>query len=131
MNTDPIADLLTRIRNALKARHEFTTVPASRLKKEILRIMKEKNCILDFSEMKEPTKPQGELRINFVPGKLFSLNRISKPGQRMYQQYRSIKPVFRGFGFSILSTSEGVMTGDQARKKGLGGEVLCEVGEIY
>lgn len=125
MHTDPIADLLTRIRNATKARHENTTVPASQIKKEILRVMKEKKYIEDFKEMGEGV--QKLINIKLVPGRELSLDRVSKPGQRIYKKSTDIKPVLRGYGFSIISTSQGIMTGEEARKKGMGGELICEV----
>ena len=126
MNTDPIADLLTRLRNASRARHEQTTVPASRLKKAILEVLKRKRMIVDFHEVKdEDSRPT--MSIVLDPEKEISLKRISKPGQRIYQKKTGMKRVLRGYGFSIISTSSGIMTGDEARKKGVGGEILCEI----
>ena len=124
MYTDPIADLLTRLRNAAKARHEQTSCPASKAKKEILRVMKEQNFIKNFEESQEGHKKT--LVIDLFPGKELTLTRVSKPGQRIYKKYDELFPVLRGFGFSIISTSKGVMTGDQARKEKIGGELLCE-----
>lgn len=126
MNTDPIADLLTRLRNASKARHEQTTVPASKLKLAILTVLKKKGMIRDFHEVKtEMAQPTLNILLN--PEKEISLKRISKPGQRMYTKAVDINRVLRGYGFSIISTSSGIMTGDEARKKGVGGEILCEI----
>jgi small subunit ribosomal protein S8 len=125
MHTDPIADLLTRIRNASKARHEKTTVPASRIKKEILRVLKQKNFIEDFKESGEGALKT--ITISLVSGKELSLDRVSKPGQRIYKKSTDLRPVLRGYGFSIISTSQGIMTGDEAKKKGMGGELICEV----
>lgn len=126
MNTDPIADLLTRIRNANRASHENTKVPSSKTKKEILRVMKEKKFIEDFKEV------DGEgvgkiINIKLIPDKKLSLRRISKPGQRIYMPAKKLFPVLRGYGFSIISTSKGIMTGAEAKKQGIGGELLCEV----
>ena len=126
MNTDPIADLLTRIRNASMANHETTSVPSSKVKKQILQVMKEKEFIKDFKETSED-KPQKVLNIKLFPGKSLSLKRISKPGQRIYKKSDEIFPVLRGYGFSIISTSQGIMTGEEARKKRVGGELICEV----
>jgi len=125
MNTDPIADLLTRIRNASMARHESTTVPASKMKKQILDVLKEKDLIRGFSETNE-AGPQKTVTIKLVPGKRVSLKRVSKPGQRIYKRADEIFPVLRGYGFSVISTSQGIMTGAEARKKGIGGEIICE-----
>lgn len=125
MNTDPIADLLTRLRNAAMARHEVTEVPSSKMKKEILRVMKENELIEDFSE-RAGEGPQKVLSVKLIPRKQLSLKRISKPGQRIYKKAEELFPVLRGYGISIVSTSQGIMTGDQARKKKIGGELLCE-----
>lgn len=124
MNTDPIADLLTRLRNATRARHEKTVVPSSKIKTEILRVMKEKKCIQNFAPAKVGVSM---LEIELIPGRELDLKRVSKPGQRIYRKSTDILPVLRGFGFSILSTSKGVMTGEQAKKQGVGGEVICEI----
>ncbi|MDP2691849.1 MAG: 30S ribosomal protein S8 [Candidatus Gracilibacteria bacterium] len=126
MNTDPIADLLTRIRNANMAQHEVTTVPSSKIKREILRVMKEKAFIKDFQESKSEG-PQKTLSIQLLPGKKLNLKRISRPGQRIYKTSQELFPVLRGYGFSIVSTSQGIMTGDEARKKRIGGEIICEI----
>ncbi len=126
MNTDPIADLLTRLRNASKARHEHVSVPASRVKKEILRVMKEEGFIQGFQE-KETDGPQKVLVVELIPGKDLSLDRISKPGQRTYSPVKELRPVLRGFGIAILTTSQGIMTHRQAKKKNVGGEILCEI----
>ncbi|MGE3278705.1 MAG: 30S ribosomal protein S8 [Candidatus Altimarinota bacterium] len=125
MHTDPIADLLTRIRNASKARHESTLVPASRIKQEILRVMKQMKFIEDFKVSGEGA--QTMIKIDLIPGKELSLNRVSKPGQRIYKKAPELSPVLRGYGFSIISTSQGIMTGDEAKKKGMGGELICEI----
>lgn len=124
MHTDPIADLLTRIRNASRARHENTSMPGSKVKKEILRVMKEMKCIEDFSESGEIKRT---ITVKLIPGRELELKRVSKPGQRIYKKSDDLKPVLRGFGFSIISTSHGVMTGHEARKKGVGGEIICEI----
>jgi small subunit ribosomal protein S8 len=126
MTTDPIADMLTRMRNAMRAQHISTTVPSSNIKKAVLQVMKEKNIIDDFEEVsKGPTKKI--LTIQLKSGKDIVLRRISKPGQRIYKKAHDLHPVLQGYGWSILSTSEGVMTGHEAKKKGIGGEVICEI----
>jgi small subunit ribosomal protein S8 len=125
MYTDPIADLLTRIRNASMARHESTSVPSSKMKKLILQVMKDKEFIKDFKEVAQEG-PQKAISISLIQGKKVTLKRISKPGQRIYKKAEELFPVLRGFGFSIISTSQGIMTGDEARKKGVGGELICE-----
>lgn len=125
MNTDPIADLLTRIRNASMAHHENTSVPSSKIKKEMLRVLKEKEIIKDFREVQEEGVMK-TISIKLIPGKKITLKRVSKPGQRIYKKSDQIFPILRGYGFSIISTSQGVMTNDEARKKGIGGEILCE-----
>ncbi len=127
MNTDPISDLLTRLRNAAMARHEETHCPSSNAKKEVLRVMKEKNFIVNFSEVAEGARgTQKNLKIQLHAGKSLNLRRISKPGQRIYKKADELFPVIRGYGFSIISTPQGVMTGEDARKKGIGGELICE-----
>lgn len=126
MHTDPIADLLTRIRNASMANHDRTKVPSSVIKKEILRVMKEKQAIQGFNELAEEG-PKKMIDVQLVPGRLLSLKRVSTPGQRIYKKSTEIRPVLRGYGFSIISTSQGIMTGEDARKKGMGGELLCEI----
>jgi len=125
MNTDPIADLLTRIRNASLAKHEITLIPSSKVKKEILKVMKDKKLIEDFNEANSE-KNRKVLTVKLVPGKKVSLKRISKPGQRIYKKSDELFPVLRGYGFSIISTSQGIMTCEEARKKSIGGELICE-----
>jgi len=129
--SDPIADMLTRIRNAVTARHEFVLVPASRIKISIAKVLKEEGFIRDYEVLKGDT-PQRVVKVYLVgAGKkqpvLNGLQRVSKPGLRVYCQKGEIPRVYGGLGIAILSTSQGVMTGQQAWKKGLGGEVLCYV----
>ena len=127
--SDPIADMLTRIRNASQARHEDVLVPASRTKLAIARILKDEGFIEDFSEVKDG--PRGDLRIRLkyvgrVPV-VSGLKRISKPGLRVYAAKTDIPRVLGGLGVVIVSTSHGIMTGQQARKGQLGGEILAYV----
>lgn len=126
MTTDPIADLLTRIRNATSARHSKVIVPHSKMKISVLQVLKEHHFIHDFKVEKSGTKT--DIVIELSGGrKTLDLKRVSKPGQRLYLKKDEIKPVLSGYGLTVLSTSKGIMTGEEARKKGIGGEILCEV----
>ena len=127
--SDPIADMLTRIRNGSRARHEEILVPASRTKLAIARILKEEGFIDDFSETREGPQNYLKLRLKYV-GKVpvvSGLKRVSKPGLRVYAAKTDIPRVLGGLGVVIVSTSHGIMTGHQARKAQLGGEVLAYV----
>jgi small subunit ribosomal protein S8 len=127
--SDPIADMLTRIRNASRARHEVVSMPASRTKLAIARILKEEGFIEDFSEGQTGTHRDITIRLKYV-GKVpvvSGLKRISKPGLRVYAAKTEIPRVLGGLGLVIVSTSQGIMTGAQARKSQLGGEVLAYV----
>ena len=129
--SDTIADMLTRTRNAINARHEFVLVPASRVKISIAKVLKEEGFIKDYEVLKGNT-PQRVIKIYLsYSGKkqsmLNGLQRVSKPSLRVYCGKGEIPRVYGGLGIAILSTSQGVMTGQQAWKKGLGGEVLCYV----
>jgi small subunit ribosomal protein S8 len=129
--SDPIADMLTRIRNAVIARHEFVLVPASRVKISIAKVLKEEGFIKDYEVLKSNT-PQRVIKIHLCyTGKkqpmLNGLQRVSKPSLRVYCKKGEIPRVYGGLGVSIVSTPQGVLTGQQAWKKGLGGEVLCYV----
>ena len=128
--TDPVADFLTRVRNAIGARQQKVDVPASRLKLDIARILKEEGYISNFKATEE--NGQKLLRVylkydgsNSSP--ISQLKRVSRPGCRVYVRRTEIPRVLGGLGINILTTPRGVMTGQQARKQGLGGEVLCEV----
>ena len=131
MLTDPIADMLTRIRNANKALHETAVMPTSRLKEEIARLLKEEGYIRDF----RVEKPEGEhssLVIVLKYGRsrervITNLKRISKPGRRIYARKDRMPRVLGGMGTAILSTSSGVMTSRSAEERGIGGEVICFV----
>jgi small subunit ribosomal protein S8 len=94
------------------------------MKKEILQVMKKMNFIEDFKESGEGAKKT--ITVKLIPGRELSLNRVSKPGQRIYKKSDELYPVLRGYGFSIISTSQGLMTGEEAKKKGMGGELICE-----
>jgi small subunit ribosomal protein S8 len=128
--TDPVADLLARIRNSINARHQKLDVPASKLKLEIARILKEEGYIANFKATEEDG--QKVLRIYLKYGNesgaaISNLQRISRPGCRVYVGRNDIPRVLGGLGINILTTPKGVMTGRQARKEGVGGEILCEV----
>jgi len=128
--TDPVADLLTRIRNAIRARHQKVDVPASKLKLEIARILKEEGYIANFKAVEE--EGHKVLRIylkysNHDEAAISNLERVSKPGCRVYVRRSEIPRVLGGMGINILTTPRGVMTGRQARKEGVGGEILCQV----
>jgi small subunit ribosomal protein S8 len=128
--SDPIADMLTRIRNASRARHTEVVVPASRTKREIARILKAEGFIADVSEGQEGPRLTLTLTLKYVDGKapvVSGLKRISKPGLRVYAAKTEIPRVLGGLGIVIVSTSQGIMTGAQARKAQLGGEVLAYV----
>ncbi len=127
--TDPIADLLTRIRNAFKVKKKTVEAPYSKIKLAILKILKEKEKINDF-------KIVGDIKKKFViylkydengESVIEDLKRVSKPGRRVYAGYRELKPLRGGLAFRIVSTSRGIMTDIEARKRKLGGEIICEV----
>jgi small subunit ribosomal protein S8 len=126
MVTDPIADLLTRIRNAVHARQQGTVVPYSKIKVAVLDVLKNKNFINNYEVTKNGNFSEIKIIFNVDLDEL-NLKRISKPGRRIYVKKGEIKPVYYGYGISIFSTPRGVMTGDEARKVGVGGEYLCEI----
>ena len=128
--SDPIADMLTRIRNAIMARHDSVLIPASRMKLGIARIIKEEGFINDYEVIRG--KPHRVIKIYLKYGDrnqpiLSGLERVSKPGLRVHVQRKGIPRVYGGLGVAILSTSKGVMTGQQAWRQGVGGELLCYV----
>lgn len=129
--TDPIADYLTRLRNAIKAKHRVVEVPASNLKKEITKILFDKGYILNYKFLEEG--PQGTIKIalKYDPinkvNSIKKLTRVSTPGLRQYVGYRDMPRVLNGLGIAILSTSKGVMTDKEAKDMKLGGEVLCYI----
>lgn len=129
--TDPIADMLTRIRNATMARHSQVAMPSSRMREGIARILKEEGFIQDYEIL--PGKfPSLLVHLKYTRERharpvISGLNRISKPGRRTYVGNQDIPRVRSGLGISILSTSKGLMTGEQARRQGIGGEIICYV----
>jgi small subunit ribosomal protein S8 len=128
--TDPVSDLLARIRNAQLAKHDRLDVPASRLKLEIVRLLKEQGYVKNFREIEG--QPSNQIRIFLrystqgVPA-ISHLSRVSKPGRRVYRGAGDLQPVRNGLGVAIVSTSQGLLTDSQARELRVGGEVLCEV----
>jgi small subunit ribosomal protein S8 len=128
--SDPIADMLTRVRNALGARHPKVDVPASKLKMEIARILKDEGYIMNFKLVEEGAKKAIRIYLKYTPANLpviSRIERISRPGCRVYCSSREIPRVLGGMGINILTTPKGVMTGTAARKEGVGGEVLCQI----
>lgn len=135
--TDPIADMLTRIRNAVGSRHNRVDLPASKLKTEIARILQDEGYIAGFKMVEEPADRPGKtprqvmrVFLKYGPGGervITGLERVSRPGRRVYAGRDEVPPVLGGLGVNILTTSRGVMTGRSAQKLGVGGEVLCNV----
>ncbi|MBI2863459.1 MAG: 30S ribosomal protein S8 [Chloroflexi bacterium] len=128
--TDPIADMLTRIRNAVAAKHDAVVVPASKVKIAIARILKDEGFIRDFEIQKDGVQRLLKLQLSYQGKKqsvLTGLQRVSKPGLRVYVQKAEIPRVYGGMGIAILSTPMGVMTGQMAWRNRVGGEVLCYV----
>ena len=128
--TDPIADMLTRVRNAIQARHRYALVPASKMKITIARIMKEEGYIGGFEVSRDRPQPIIRIWLKYTEDRqsvLSGLQRVSKPGRRVYSGRRDIPWVLSGMGITVLSTPRGVMTGRKARKLGVGGEVLCNI----
>lgn len=123
--TDPIADLLTRIRNGQMARKTSVFIPASKLKTEILEALKKSGFVLDYKKDVQDNHPV--IRIDLDSTKQLTLTKRSKPGQRVYIPKDGIKKVMNGYGISLISTSKGILTGDEARKAGVGGELICEI----
>jgi len=131
--TDPIADMLTRIRNGIQARHERVELPTSKLKVEIARILKSEGFISNFKEVAaEKGQVQGTLRVYLKYAEdgepvIHGIERISRPGRRVYRNKQEIPRVLGGLGLAIVSTSRGILAGHEAIKNGVGGEVLCQV----
>lgn len=124
--TDPIADLLNRVKNAIRAHHEMVVVPYSKIKENIVKIMKQNNFVEGYEiQMQENHK---NLEITLKEGTYhLSFRRVSKPGQRIYVKNENLKQIKSGLGIAIVSTSKGIMTNYQAKKQNLGGELLCEI----
>lgn len=132
MMTDPVSDMLARIRNAALARHEATHVPASKMKKAIAELLKTEGYVADVRQEEWGPQKRQTLLITLKYGRdrraaFLGLRRVSKPGRRVYVRHDEIPRVLSGLGISILSTSQGIMTDKQARERRVGGELLCEV----
>jgi len=135
MINDPIADMLTRIRNAMMAGHAAVAMPNSNIKKEIARILKEEGFIEDFEvvEGEKASQTTLQIKIKYAGERrsrkpvITGIERVSRPGRRVYTRHDEIPWVLSGMGISILSTPKGVMTGQRARQEGVGGEILCKV----
>jgi len=130
MMTDPIADMLTRIRNAVRVERPFVDIPSSRVKRGIADVLKREGFIWDWKE--EAAEPVAQLRLELKYGPngervIQTIKRISKPGRRLYTRSKELKPVLGGLGIRIISTSRGVISDREARRDKIGGEVLCEV----
>lgn len=123
-STDPIADLLTRIRNAISVGKESVTVPSSKLKQRVLESLKQANYIADYKVIDDETRPVIEITTN---GNITNIQRMSKPGRRLYVGADEIPRIKSGRGVVLVSTSKGIMTGDEAKKARLGGELLLKV----
>jgi small subunit ribosomal protein S8 len=129
--SDPIADMLTRIRNGVAARHDSVRIPASKMKISIARVLKDEGFIRDYS-VQDDGKPQPDLKVDlgYTASRqpvLNGLQRVSKPGLRVYVQRREIPRVYGGLGIAIISTPKGIMTGQEARRQEVGGELLCYI----
>jgi len=130
MMTDPIADMLTRIRNAIRVERPQVVVPSSRLKRALADVLKREGFIWDWEEI--PGSPRGMLQIHLKYGPngeqvIRHIRRVSKPGRRVYRKAGELKPVLNGLGISVVSTSRGVVSDREARQRNVGGEILCEI----
>jgi small subunit ribosomal protein S8 len=129
MVTDPLADMLTRIRNAIMAHHDSVLIPASRIKLSIAKILKDEGFITEYTVLRGKPEKMIKVSLKYVDGRptIVGLERVSKPGLRLYVGRREIPRVYGGLGIALLSTSKGVMTGQDAWRRNLGGELLCYV----
>ncbi|MCA9186017.1 MAG: 30S ribosomal protein S8 [Pirellulaceae bacterium] len=130
MMTDPIADMLTRIRNAVRVERPSVEVPLSKVKRGVADVLKREGYIWDWEEV--DTQPSRTLRLELKYGPngervIRHIKRVSKPGRRIYRGARDLRPILQGLGISVLSTSRGVISDREARQRNLGGEVLCEI----
>ncbi len=129
MVSDPIADMLTRVRNALMARHESVLIPGSKIKLSIAKILKDEGFIADYELLKDKSTKTIKVQLRYIDSQpaISGLQRVSKPGLRTYVEKQEIPRVYGGLGVAILSTSKGVRTGQQAWRLGVGGELLCYI----
>ena len=130
MMTDPIADMLTRIRNAVRVEHPDVEMPVSKVKRGVAEVLKREGYIWDFEEVATAPANQLKLHLKYDPNGervIRHIRRVSKPGRRIYSGATQLRPVLNGMGISIISTSRGVISDREARQRKLGGEVLCEL----
>jgi small subunit ribosomal protein S8 len=130
MMTDPVADMLTRVRNANQALHDQVTMPASKLKAELAKLLESEGYIVGWEESGEGKDKTLLVKLKYDKSRrqvISGLRRISKPGRRVYVDRDSIPKVLGGMGVAVISTSQGLLTGQEARRRGVGGEILCEV----
>ena len=130
MMTDPIADMLTRVRNAIQAGHDQVSMPASKTKREIARILREEGYVRGFESIDEGPQGRIDIELKYVGDRqsaITVLKRVSSPGLRVYCNKTTLPVVLNGLGIAVISTSRGVLTDRQCREQGVGGEVLCEV----
>lgn len=130
MMTDPIADMLTRIRNAVRIERPHVEVPASKVKRGLAEVLKREGYIWDWNESEEDKFPLIHIELKYGPNGervIRHIKRVSKPGRRIYNGATQLRPILNGLGISIVSTSRGVISDREARQQNLGGEVLCEV----
>lgn len=131
--SDPMADMLTRMRNAMMRQHQTVSVPHSNIKESVAQVLKEEGYIEDFQVLPEKPRAIIQIKLKYVGGRrerrsvITGLERVSRPGRRVYVGKREIPWVLSGMGVAVLTTSKGIMTGQKARRLGLGGEVLCKV----
>lgn len=128
--TDPVADLLTRIRNANRANHDAVEAPASKLNMEVVKILQSEGFVKSYDMVKDAKFPTVRIQLKYGARKekvITNLKRVSKPGLRVYAKHDEVPRVLRGLGIAVVSTSRGVMTDREARRQGIGGEVLCYV----
>lgn len=128
--SDPIADMLTRIRNALMAQHDSVMMPSSKMKLAIAKILKQEGYIAEYGIVSAKPQRQIKIRLKYDENNkslITGIDRVSKPGLRVYSQKGDIPRVFGGLGIAVVSTSKGVMTGKQAYRQGIGGELICKV----
>lgn len=129
MYTDTIADMLTRVRNAVMAKHEKVEVPSSKIKKELVNILKEEGYIKNFKVVESDNREKIIIYLKYISGEsvIKGLERVSKPSRRVYTGKDEVPEILGGYGIAIVSTSKGIMTGKAASSLGIGGEVICSV----
>lgn len=130
MMTDPLADMMTRIRNAVRVERPHVDMPLSKVKRGVAEVLKREGYIWDWKEIEGDPAPQLRLELKYGPNGervIQRIRRISKPGRRVYSKCKEMRPVMQGMGIRIISTSSGVVSDREARQRNLGGEVLCEV----